>query len=363
MIHVVLPDDHNDRSDNDHGGLPAAGGRRLAFYLAMEEWIARNLPPAEYFFTWVVAPSVICGRNQDMEAEVNMPYCRSHGISVYRRRSGGGCVYADLQNIMCSYITPATGVVTTFAGFTGRLAARLRRMGIDARATGRNDITVDGRKISGNAFYHIPGRSIVHGTMLYATDADNMLNAITPERAKLLSKRVQSVQSRIVTASQLLPDMTFEAFHAALLDGLCEERITLTADQVRQIEVLEQDYYRPEWLAGKSPRTKAGMRCGTAAERIEGCGGLRVTVVTDAAGVIDDITVRGDFFTLAFDLDGALLDRLRGCRAQEADLSRALRAVDVAQVIPGLDNDTLVKLTVRAAAATAAPAAANVEHS
>ena len=96
MKHLSLPD--------------AALWRRLPFYLAAEEWAARVLPPDDYFFAWRVAPTVICGRNQDMAAEVDLDYCRTHGIDVVRRRSGGGCVYADRNNWMFSYITPSDEV-------------------------------------------------------------------------------------------------------------------------------------------------------------------------------------------------------------------------------------------------------------
>lgn len=146
----------------------------------MEEWIARHLSPDDYFFIWRVKPTVICGRNQDIEKEVNLPYCRTHGIDVVRRRSGGGCVYADMNNWMFSFITPDEVVSTTFGRYTTLIAGMLRSLGFDASATGRNDIYIYNRKVSGNAFYHMPGRSIVHGTMLYDIDVERMTNAITP---------------------------------------------------------------------------------------------------------------------------------------------------------------------------------------
>ena len=85
--------------------LPEDGDRPLAFYLAMEEYVAWKYPEGDYFFVWRTGPSVIFGRNQDMEAEVNVPYCLAHGIRIYRRKSGGGCVYSDMGNLMHSCIT------------------------------------------------------------------------------------------------------------------------------------------------------------------------------------------------------------------------------------------------------------------
>lgn len=223
--------------------LPENKTRRLAFFLALEEWVAANRPAGEYFFTWNVAPTVIIGRNQDMEAEVNVAYCRAHGIDIVRRRSGGGCVYADHDNIMMSYICPGTDVEAIFARYTAMVAAQLQHMGIDAVPSGRNDITVGERKISGNAFYQLQDRSIVHGTMLYDTNLEHMLNAITPSRAKLESHKVKSVEARITTIKKLRPELPFDNFHEELTAGLETDRYMLTDNEVAEVEKLELRYY------------------------------------------------------------------------------------------------------------------------
>ena len=179
--------------------LPDNATRILPFYLAMEEYAARIIGEEDIFFMWQVEPTVIFGRNQLLGSEVNVEYCREHGIAFYRRRSGGGCVYADMDNIMFSYITRSDEVQTTFSAYTNAVAEMLRGLGLNATASERNDVLIDGRKVSGNAFYHIPGRSIVHGTMLFDTNMEHMLHAITPSREKLTSKGVQSVRSHITT--------------------------------------------------------------------------------------------------------------------------------------------------------------------
>jgi len=223
--------------------------RPLAFYLAAEEWVAANVAD-ECLFTWVVSSSVICGRNQNIAMEVDLDYCRRRGIRVYRRRSGGGCVYADTGNIMISYVTPMRGatVETVFARYSAMVAARLRAMGLDAEASGRNDILVGGRKISGGAFYLVGDKAIVHSTMLYDTDFDNMLRAITPARAKLAANGVTSVESRITTAQREGTSLTFNAFRDALVNGLTSGRIVLSDEQIAEIESLERRYYDPRWL-------------------------------------------------------------------------------------------------------------------
>ena len=233
MIRIILPDNNP---------------RPLAFFLALEEWVANHLPPAEYFFSWIVNPTVIIGHNQDLNAEVNVEYCREHGIDIVRRRSGGGCVYADRDNIMMSYICDRTNVTEVFAHYTSMVASQLQRMGIDAQPTGRNDISVGDRKISGNAFYLMASRSIVHGTMLFDTHIEHMLNAITPSKAKLESHQVKSVEARITMVSHLRPDLTFEQFHDGLIAGLETGRYLLTPADIAQVIEIEQNYYKPEWI-------------------------------------------------------------------------------------------------------------------
>lgn len=160
--------------------LPEEKVRRLSFYLAMEEYVARHVDEDDSFFMWQVEPSVIFGRNQLIENEVNLDYCRANHIATFRRKSGGGCVYADMKNIMFSYITKEDNVSLTFSRYINMVVEVLRRLGVDARASGRNDVMIGDRKVSGSAFYHLPGRSIVHSTMLYDTDMRNMVGAITP---------------------------------------------------------------------------------------------------------------------------------------------------------------------------------------
>ena len=198
--------------------LPEKKEQQLTFYLAMEEHVARHMDIDEAFFFWQVEPTVIFGRNQLIENEVNLEYCREHGIATFRRKSGGGCVYADMGNVMLSYITRDENVTLTFNRYINLLVLTLFRMGIEAKATGRNDVLIDGRKVSDNAFYHIPGKSIVHGTLLYDTDMRNMVSSITPSHAKLESKGVESVRQHIALLKDHT-DMSLEEVQGRQLDS------------------------------------------------------------------------------------------------------------------------------------------------
>lgn len=227
--------------------LPNEEERRLSFYLAMEEYVARHLDGDDCFFMWQVKPSVIFGRNQLMESEVNADYCRQHHIEMYRRKSGGGCVYADQSNLMLSYITADENVNFAFNRFINMLLLILHKLGIDATATSHNDVLIDGRKVSGTACYRLPGCSIVHGTLLYDTCMEHMTNAITPGPEKLQQKGIQSVRQRIT----LLKDYTtlsLEEVKTLIRSTLCNDEFLLDSNDVKAIEQTEQSYLKEEFI-------------------------------------------------------------------------------------------------------------------
>ena len=240
MIHLTLPTDET---------------RRLSFYLAMEEYAAKSLflqgDSEGAFFLWQVEPTVIFGRNQVIENEVNIDYCREHGIQFYRRKSGGGCVYADRSNVMMSYITRSDQVQTTFKAYMQMVCGMLRELGLEATSTENNDVLIGSRKVSGNAFYHLPGCSIVHGTMLFDTDMQHMLSAITPPQQKLTKHGVQSVRQRITLLKEHT-DLTIEEFKQFAIQRLCSDELRLTEEDVKNIETIEQnEYLNPSFIYGK----------------------------------------------------------------------------------------------------------------
>ena len=261
----------------------------MSFYLAMEEYIARNIDEDDLFFMWQVEPSVIFGRNQLIENEVNLDFCRNHGIKTYRRKSGGGCVYADMNNIMFSYVTKDEAVGFTFNRYINMVVLVLQKLGVDAKASGRNDVMIGDRKVSGNAFYHIPGRSIVHGTMLYDTDMVNMVGAITPNDEKLLSKGVASVRQRIALLKDFI-DLDIEQFKLFVRNNLCQGEITLSEEDVKGIEEIEKEYLTDEFVYGNNPKytiVKKG--------RIENVGEFQIRIEAKN-GVIKAMTMLGDYF-------------------------------------------------------------------
>lgn len=227
--------------------LPHADERRLSFYLAMEEYVARHCSDDDLFFMWQVHPSVIFGRNQLLENEVNVDYCKQHHIEMYRRKSGGGCVYADMGNLMLSFVTSEENVNLAFNRFVGMVVLVLRKLGLEAVSTSHNDILIDNRKVSGTACYHLPGRTVVHGTLLYDTDMDNMLNAITPSQEKLQSKGIQSVRQRITLLHNLI-SLDLSALKDFIRTTLCVGEMVLTEAEIAEIERIEQYYLKEDFI-------------------------------------------------------------------------------------------------------------------
>jgi lipoic acid synthetase/lipoate-protein ligase A len=228
--------------------LPFQEPRRLSFYLAMEEFVARHTDEPDAFFMWQVEPSVIFGRNQVLENEVNVAYCREHGISLYRRKSGGGCVYADMDNLMLSFVTSEENVNFAFNRFVNMVLLVLRKLGIAATGTSHNDIMIGDRKVCGTACYHLEGRSIVHSTMLFDTNMDHMLHAITPSREKLEKKGIESVRQRITLLKDYTTLDSVEALKALIRETLCEGERMLTASEVASVEAIEATYLKEEFI-------------------------------------------------------------------------------------------------------------------
>lgn len=316
--------------------LPHNITHRLPFYLAMEEFVARNLDEDECFFMWQVAPTVIFGRNQLIENEVNLDYCRTHGIQTYRRKSGGGCVYADPDNIMFSYVARAQNVNFTFDRYLRLVAFVLRKLGIPAEASGRNDILINGRKVSGNAFYHLPGKSIVHGTMLFNTDMEHLVRAITPSNEKLISKGVESARQRVTNLSEHT-NIGIEEFKQFVREQLCESTIQLSEDDVAIIKQIEAEYLTDEFIYGNNPRYTLVKRGKTpTAGELE----IRMEIKN---GIVKKINLLGDYF-LTGDLDNGLLKPLTGLPYKEEDFRYALESVNVGSIVLNLDTEQLLNI-------------------
>lgn len=329
-IYVCLPDE--------------ASERHLVFYLAMEEYLARNYSGA-CFFIWQTGPTVIYGRNQLLEAEVNVKYCKEHNIKMFRRKSGGGCVYSDWGNIMLSYVTPTSSVEQAFDDYLTRLSAALCHLGVNAERSGRNDVLVDGRKVSGNAFYSLSSMSIVHGTLLYDTDIENMTYSITPPAQKLTSKGVDSVRSRITLLKDSLENLPeteksvdIEGLKAFLKQWFCDEELVLTTDQILDIEEIEKTYLDKDFMYGRSPEYSVEKTA-----RIDGVGTVTALISVKKSRIVS-VEITGDYFALKPGIGDELTSLLGGTEFTEEKVSEKIGNFQTNEYIYRLETLELIKL-------------------
>ena len=225
--------------------------KRLVWYLSMEEYIANHIQeyPDGAFFTWVVGPTVIFGRHQALHQEVNTDFCKANNIPYYRRKSGGGCVYADEGNLMLSYISPSTHSETVFNSFISSVANLLSELGIEAVRTENNDILVNHMKVSGNACFAAKESTIVHGTMLYDVNFAQLQQAITPSKDKLEKHGVKSVRQRVANLNTLTDKIaSISELAHYLTSRLCSNSTSLNPEALNIIDTIEHTYLNPEFI-------------------------------------------------------------------------------------------------------------------
>ena len=266
-----------------------------AYNLAFEEYVLKNRQEGDYLLLWQNGPSVIIGQNQNPHEEVNCPLAAERGIPVVRRSSGGGAVYHDLGNLNYSFVTDAGNIgQMTLEHFGQRLVDALGGMGVDAELSGRNDILVAGRKVSGTAQRLQGGRILHHGTLLFETDAEAMSALLTPDAAKYSSKSSKSVRSRVGQLKDSLPEgTTLPIFWAALRTALTgeDDAETLRGEELEAIETLAREKYRSwDWNFGRTPAFDFQNR-----RRFPG-GLLDVRLRTEH-GCIQSIRFYGDFLS------------------------------------------------------------------
>ena len=266
--------------------------------LAIEEYALRCLPADEdYLLFYINEPSIIIGRNQNTIEEINQEYVERSGIHVVRRLSGGGAVYHDLGNLNFSFITNDDGKsFHNYKKFTEPVVSALRKLGVDAELTGRNDIQVGERKISGNAQFALKGRMFSHGTLLYHTNLEEVTAALKPSQVKIESKGIKSVRSRVANILEFLKEpMAIEDFRSRLLASIfgmdSVPEYPLSDTNWKAIKQISEDRYNSwDWNYGKSPSSNI-MR----SKRFEGVGTIDVRLQIDK-GIVQAVQIYGDFF-------------------------------------------------------------------
>lgn len=312
--------------------------------LALEEYVLRNVDSDETFLLFYInEPSIIIGRNQNTLEEINHEYVRDHGIHVVRRISGGGAVYHDLGNLNFSIITNyALEKFNKYDEFTRPVVDVLRSLGVPAELSGRNDILVEGRKISGNAQFTSGGRMFSHGTVLFDSKLDDVVAALNVKMSKIESKGLKSVRSRVANITEFLQaPLTIEEFRGLILDRIFGSRTELPlleltdADWEAVHELSAKKYATWDWNFGESPEFNVQKTRRFPAGEID----LRIDV---QEGRISGLKVFGDFMGSADVADLEAL--LRGVRYDPDDLAAALEDVDVSRFFGPVEKREFLEL-------------------
>jgi lipoate---protein ligase len=297
--------------------------------LAIEEFALKHLDINEtYLLFYINEPSIIIGKNQNTVEEINAEYVRDQGIHVVRRLSGGGAVYHDLGNLNFSFITKDDGnSFHDFKKFTDPVVKALKKLGVNAELSGRNDILAEGKKISGNAQFSTKGRMFSHGTLLFDSEIENVVSALNVRMDKIESKGIKSIRSRVTNIREHLnEDMTMEEFKEILLTYLFEEfdsipKYELTESDWTEIRKISRERYANwDWNYGKSPKFNVELSNRFAAGSID----IRLHIVK---GIIQESKIFGDFFGVGDVSD--IENKLNGIRYDREEIEKVLEDIDL----------------------------------
>ncbi len=312
------------------------------YNLAFEEYVFNNLCGDDtVLLLWQNEPSVIIGRYQNTIEEINPEFIEEKGIHVVRRMTGGGAVYHDLGNLNYSFIIPDAEAELDFKTFSRPLIKALEKLGITAEQTGRNDVTIDGKKVSGNAQFYNKKGLLHHGAILYDSHLETVQNALKVKEGKIASKGIKSVRSRVTNIRPLINhDMDVNQFKQFLLKEFSDstelkEYILSDEEKAEVVRIADEKYRTWEWNHGASPKSNIER------ERFFTGGYVKVLMDVDD-GVIKALKIYGDFFGAedVQDVEKALV----GTKYSRDDVRKTLNDLDISKYFHNITAEELMEL-------------------
>ena len=314
------------------------------YNMAFDEYCLESLPIDEpVFFLWRNRPAVIVGFNQEVNTEVNLDYLKANGIDLVRRVTGGGAVYHDLGNLNYTIVGRSENLERDYPEYAGILMKALQSLGVPATLSGRNDILVEGKKVSGFAKRVCKNRLMVHGTLMYKVDVDVLTHVLQPSATKLQSKGVSSVRSRVANLCDYLPEITDVQIFSQRLEEIlschyADAEYKLSEQDLANIRQLRDEKFATwEWNYGRSPKAtlsnSARLACGT----IE----IHLTL---AENRIATCRFGGDFLG---NLPASEVEQaLQGVVYDQASIHHCLSHMEIGQYFDGIEAEDLVKLMI-----------------
>ena len=295
-----------------------------AYNLAFEETVLKVRKDRPYLLLWQNDNTIVVGQNQNTAAEIDPDFVEAHHIHVVRRITGGGAVYHDLGDLNYSFLTDVDNAADmTYQQFTRPVVEALQGLGLQAEASGRNDILVEGRKVSGTAQRLLGKRMLFHGTLLFDSDLSTIAGALRADPSKFQSKSAQSVRSRVGNIRSFLKeDMNLPAFWQYLKSSFGGEGLesgSLTQEELAAVQALKENKYDTwEWTYGRSPHF-------TFINKRKWPGGMLEAGLQVTEGHIEDLRFYGDFLSLT-SLDGTV-EALRGVPYRRREVEKILKTL------------------------------------
>ncbi|APH21989.1 TPA: lipoate--protein ligase [Clostridium botulinum] len=312
------------------------------FNLALEEYLLKNVDIKEdYFILWQNEPTIVIGKHQNTLKEINMNFVQDNNINVVRRNSGGGAVYHDLGNINFTFITKYDEKhLLDFKTFTNPVVYSLGKLNVKAELSGRNDILIDGRKISGNSQHIYKDRFLHHGTLLFNSELENLVKALNVDNDKILSKSIESIKSRVTNIKEhVKEDIFMEKFKEILIENIfiwnksSLKEYNLTSDYINEIEkLMKKKYMTWQWNYGESPEFNYRN-----SKRFQG-GKLEV-LLNIVEGHINECKIYGDFLGL---MDVSEIEKkIIGVKYGEEYIDEFLKGIDIKKYFGTISFDEI----------------------
>lgn len=315
------------------------------FNMAFDEYCLEQLTIDEpVFFLWQNRPSVIMGANQEVHTEVNLDYLKENDISLVRRVTGGGAVYHDLGNLNYTIVGRSDDLERDYPEYTRYMLQALQKLGVQATMSGRNDILVEGRKVSGFAKRVCKNRLMIHGTLMFDVDIDKLTQVLCPPATKLQSKGIASVRSRVANLSEYLPEIPDISLFKQQLERILSNNYTdqewiLSPEDIQNIEQLAHDKFeRWEWIYGHSPRATLNF-----SEKLT-CGTVHIHL-NIAENRITSCKFGGDFIGNL--PTNELEDALTGIPYDRDSISKFLEETDISRYLDGVTSAELLRLIIQ----------------
>lgn len=314
------------------------------YNMAFEEYCFRNLPleDEEYVFLWSNSPTILLGKNQNAYQEINEKYISENGIKVVRRITGGGAIYQDLENLNFSFVTKTKGnEKINFKKYYIPIVNALKKIGVNAELSGRNDVTINGQKCIGASQSVWQGRVLSDGSILFNVEMETMSKALTVRKEKLESKGVKSVRSRVTNIKPYLKrDITVDEFKDELLKAIFEVEnqepveYKLSEEELEGVmKIYKERFSRKEWNYGASPKSEYSHY-----ERFP-IGSIEVFFNVENMK-INSLKIHGDFFGTVD--KGDLEELLNGCEYSESILTQKLSEVDLTPYFGNIEKKDFI---------------------